>query len=75
MDSIVHFEIPADDPKRASKFYSDVFGWQVQAMEGFPYWSLITTELDSTTFDAAKQRGMAREFEDALSYAERSLRG
>jgi uncharacterized protein len=47
MDSIVHFEIPADDPKRASKFYSDVFGWQVKPMEGMPYWMLITTELDS----------------------------
>jgi uncharacterized protein len=46
MDSIVHFEIPADDPKRASKFYSDVFGWQIQPMEGMPYWMLITTELD-----------------------------
>src|ERR1700692_2598792 len=49
MDSIVHFEIPAHDPKRASKFYSDVFGWQVTAMEGMPYWSLGTTEVDTTT--------------------------
>jgi predicted enzyme related to lactoylglutathione lyase len=49
MDSIVHFEIPADDPKRASKFYSDVFGWQVTAMAGMPYWSLGTTEVDTTT--------------------------
>ena len=48
MDSIVHFEIPADDPKRASKFYSDVFGWQIQPIEGMPYWTLITTELDSS---------------------------
>ncbi len=47
MDSIVHFEIPADDPKRAQKFYSDVFGWQVRPMEGAPYWMLITTELDA----------------------------
>lgn len=45
MDSIVHFEIPADNPKRASKFYGDVFGWQVQPMEGMPYWMLQTTEL------------------------------
>jgi len=46
MDSIVHFEIPADDPKRASKFYGDVFGWQVVPMEGMAYWSLVTTEMD-----------------------------
>jgi predicted enzyme related to lactoylglutathione lyase len=47
MNSIVHFEIPADDPKRASKFYSDVFGWQIQPIDGMPYWMLITTELDA----------------------------
>ncbi len=46
MDSIVHFEIPADDPKRASKFYKDVFGWQIMPMEGMDYTMLITTELD-----------------------------
>ena len=27
----VHFEIPADDAKRASKFFADVFGWTFQA--------------------------------------------
>jgi predicted enzyme related to lactoylglutathione lyase len=47
MNSIVHFEIPADDPKRASKFYGDVFGWQIQPVEEMPYWMLITTELDA----------------------------
>ena len=30
MDSIVHFEIPADDPKRAGEFYNKAFGWDVQ---------------------------------------------
>lgn len=46
MDSIVHFEIPADEPKRASKFYKDVFGWEIQPMKGMPYWMLQTTEVD-----------------------------
>ena len=46
MDSIVHFEIPADDPKRASKFYSDVFGWRIQQWESMPYWIVSTTESD-----------------------------
>ncbi len=27
---VVHFEIEAEDPKRASKFYSDAFGWTTQ---------------------------------------------
>ena len=26
----VHFEIPAEDAKRATKFFSDVFGWTFQ---------------------------------------------
>lgn len=27
MDRVVHFEIPFDNKKRASKFYSKIFGW------------------------------------------------
>jgi predicted enzyme related to lactoylglutathione lyase len=29
MDKVVHFEIPFDDKKRASKFYSTLFGWEL----------------------------------------------
>ncbi|HDS46323.1 MAG TPA: VOC family protein [Methanomicrobia archaeon] len=29
MNRIVHFEIQADDPERAAKFYTDVFGWEI----------------------------------------------
>ena len=46
MDSIVHFEIPADDTKRASKFYSDVLGWQIQQWGKEPYLMVSTTEGD-----------------------------
>ena len=28
-NSIVHFEIPADDVKRAKKFYEKLFGWKI----------------------------------------------
>jgi hypothetical protein len=39
-----HFEIPVDDPDRAEKFYSDVFGWTFQRYEGAPsYYGLATT--------------------------------
>ena len=30
MDKVVHFEIPYDDMDRAHKFYSEVFGWELQ---------------------------------------------
>ena len=40
----VHFELEAEDPERAVRFYTDVFGWKFDKweQEGFPYW-LITT--------------------------------
>jgi predicted enzyme related to lactoylglutathione lyase len=37
-NSIVHFEIPAQDTKRARSFYESVFGWSFrEPMEGFEY--------------------------------------
>ena len=47
MDSVVHFEIPADDVKRASAFYKKAFGWDIQQMGGMEYWGLTTTEVDA----------------------------
>ena len=32
--TIVHFEIPADQPERAAKFYRELFGWDVSRWEG-----------------------------------------
>lgn len=32
MNRVVHFEIHADDPDRAQKFYESVFGWKFQQM-------------------------------------------
>ncbi|MDA4121775.1 MAG: VOC family protein [Thaumarchaeota archaeon] len=49
MDSIVHFEIPADDVKRAAKFYKDAFGWAAQQYAPMEYWMLQTTETDEKT--------------------------
>ena len=30
----VHFEVPAKDTTRAREFYSNLFGWQFESMEG-----------------------------------------
>jgi uncharacterized protein len=39
MSRPIHFEIPADDPNRASKFYEAVFGWQINKWDGpIEYW-------------------------------------
>ena len=48
--SIVHFEIPADDVERARKFYSTLFGWKIEKMEGegeMDYW-MISQSGDSS---------------------------
>lgn len=46
MSRVVHFEIPTDNPERASKFYREVFGWQIQKWQGpMEYW-LVTTGPD-----------------------------
>ena len=43
MSRIIHFEIEAGDVSRASRFYTDVFGWKFQKWDGpMEYW-LITT--------------------------------
>jgi uncharacterized protein len=34
MSSIVHFELPADDPGRAKTFWSSFQGWKFRDMEG-----------------------------------------
>src|SRR3954464_4857687 len=40
---IVWFEIPADDPERARKFYSQLFGWKIENMHGMSdYWHIDT---------------------------------
>lgn len=39
MARVVRFEIPADNPERAGKFYETVFGWKVTKLDGQqPYW-------------------------------------
>lgn len=43
MSRVIHFEIHADNPERAIKFYTEMFAWQIQKWEGpMPYW-LVTT--------------------------------
>jgi uncharacterized protein len=42
---IVHFEIPVSDAERMSRFYSDLFDWNIskQSMPGMDYWMIETT--------------------------------
>ena len=45
MSRVVHFEIPADDPARAVKFYEAAFGWKIHKWDGpADYWLAMTGE-------------------------------
>ena len=45
--SIGHFELPADDIKRATAFYQKVFEWTISPMPEMDYTMLGTTESDA----------------------------
>ncbi|MDG7005641.1 MAG: VOC family protein [Nitrososphaerota archaeon] len=42
--TVVHFEIPANEPERLSKFYADVLGWKFKKTEvvDMEYWTIST---------------------------------
>lgn len=46
MNRVIHFDIHADDPERAAKFYTEVFGWEIKKWEGggmqMGYWLIMT---------------------------------
>jgi hypothetical protein len=46
MDKVVHFEVPFDDGDRASMFYREAFGWQLNSMPEYQYVMVSTTETD-----------------------------
>lgn len=52
-----HFDMSADHPERAMKFYSEVFGWKFEKWEGpFDYWLIMTGNTDEPGIDG----GLAR---------------
>jgi predicted enzyme related to lactoylglutathione lyase len=54
MPRVVHFEINADDPERAIRFYTCVFGWTVQKWDGpVDYWLLVTGDAQEPGIDGA----------------------
>jgi len=46
MPKVIHFEIPATDPKRAVAFYEKAFGWKISrfGQEEMDYWLVIAGE-------------------------------
>ena len=57
MPRVIHFELTADDPERATQFYSKVFGWQIQKWDGpQDYWLITTGEAGTLGIDGAIMR-------------------
>ena len=47
--NIIWFEIPADNPERARKFYGKLFGWKINPFPGMTdYWHIETGGGDDT---------------------------
>jgi len=52
MKRVVHFEIGADDPERAIRFYNEVFGWNTKKWDGpIDYWLTTTGKEDDPGID------------------------
>jgi len=57
MPRIVHFEFCCDDPERAAKFYTAVFGWKIAKWEGpMEYWLVETGPKDTPGIDGGLMR-------------------
>ena len=54
---ISHIEFPADDTARATRFYSELFGWQLAEMEGFPGYFLFSVGAIASAGGAIGERG------------------
>ena len=46
MPKVIHFEIPAEDTRRAVAFYEKAFGWKISSYgtEGMDYWLVTAGE-------------------------------
>jgi uncharacterized protein len=60
--SIVWFGIPADNTRRAKKFYGDLFGWKIERFQGpEEYWHIETAGGEDTPDGGIKIREQPQE--------------
>jgi predicted enzyme related to lactoylglutathione lyase len=53
MPKVIHFEISAEDTKRAVAFYKKAFGWKFNKYEGMNYWLASTGENEEPGINGA----------------------
>jgi predicted enzyme related to lactoylglutathione lyase len=57
MSRVIHFEMSADDPERAIRFYSEALGWTIEKWTGpFDYWLVMTGPTDQPGIDGGLSR-------------------
>ncbi len=69
MPRVVHFEIHTDEPERAAKFYSDVFGWEIKKWEGpTDYWLVMTGKNNPGIDGGLVKRGAPAKGDSIMAY-------
>jgi len=57
MSRVIHFELPADQPERAVRFYENAFGWKIEKWDGpTDYWLVSTGNQEAPGIDGAITR-------------------
>src|SRR5919107_1531872 len=56
---ISHIEFPADDTARAQRFYSELFGWDFQEMEGYGGYFMFSSGTIERSGGAIGRRGQS----------------
>jgi predicted enzyme related to lactoylglutathione lyase len=60
MTRIIHFDLPADDPARAQKFYGEIFGWKFEKWNGpMEYWMVKTGDEKTPGINGGLSKRMA----------------
>jgi predicted enzyme related to lactoylglutathione lyase len=77
MPTIVHFEIPSDNVERSKKFYSDLFGWNIEKVppeklpEGVEYWGISTKDHEgNNAVTGGMMKRMKAEQQGILNYVD-----
>jgi|SRR5215831_11727427 len=66
--NIVWFEIPAERPERAKKFYSSLFGWKINAFPGMKEYLHIDTGGPDASPDGGLMKRVSPEHQGIMNY-------
>ena len=59
MARVVHFEVHAENPERAVRFYEQAFGWRFNHIAAIDYWTIQTGEGPGIDGGLLRRRGPA----------------